>query len=157
MYLSINLKGIGSVSGNARVLVEVNADKVLANHIDVMYRNSVNGEKFMKKVRVEYDWKPPMCSQCKVFGHADNRCPQMVNKNEQNQNIVKDNKESDDDPLCDKLSKEEKEEVEKYVKIKMQRHTRATKHGPPEMRNILYEEIGETIDQRHGENDREER
>ncbi|GJR06050.1 RNA-directed DNA polymerase, eukaryota, reverse transcriptase zinc-binding domain protein [Tanacetum coccineum] len=51
----------------ARVLVEVNNDKVLPSHIDVMYRNSNNDEKFVK------------------------RCPQLVNKNEQNQNIMKDN------------------------------------------------------------------
>ncbi|GJR58950.1 probable WRKY transcription factor 40 [Tanacetum coccineum] len=50
--------------GYARVLVEVNADKDLANHIDVMYINKDNGEKFVKK---------------------------MVDKNEQNQNIMKDN------------------------------------------------------------------
>ncbi|GKB71151.1 RNA-directed DNA polymerase, eukaryota, reverse transcriptase zinc-binding domain protein [Tanacetum coccineum] len=66
MITSMCNQGIGRL-GYAIVLVEVNADKFLANHIDVMYRNSENG-------------------------HADNRCPRMVNKNEQNQNIVKDNK-----------------------------------------------------------------
>ncbi|GKC71870.1 RNA-directed DNA polymerase, eukaryota, reverse transcriptase zinc-binding domain protein [Tanacetum coccineum] len=202
MTTSMCNQGIGRL-GYARVLVEVNADKVLANHIDVMYRNSENGEKFMKMVRVEYDWKPPMCSQCKVFGHADNRCPQMVNKNEQNQNTVKDNEgmgigrwnhknsftekrkkdeanmvddlgkkcnddtyktptkkiwnvedsvikdirrsankfavlqESNDDPLSDKLSKEEKEEVEKSVKIKMQPSYSATKQWTTKMRGYF--------------------
>nr|GEZ08754.1 RNA-directed DNA polymerase, eukaryota, reverse transcriptase zinc-binding domain protein [Tanacetum cinerariifolium] len=92
MTTSMCNQGIGRL-GYTTMLVEVNADKVLPSHIDVMYRNSDNDEKFMKKVRVEYDWKPPMCSQCKVFGHADSRCPQMVNKNEQKKNMMKDNEE----------------------------------------------------------------
>ncbi|GKD31040.1 hypothetical protein Tco_1241818 [Tanacetum coccineum] len=49
----------------ARVLVEVNNDKVLPSHIDVMYKTEDNDE--------------------------ENLCPQLVNKNEQNQNIMKDN------------------------------------------------------------------
>ncbi|GJW00228.1 RNA-directed DNA polymerase, eukaryota, reverse transcriptase zinc-binding domain protein [Tanacetum coccineum] len=27
-----------------------------------------------KTVKVEYDWKPPMCSECGVFGHTFSRC-----------------------------------------------------------------------------------
>ncbi|GKG52003.1 hypothetical protein Tco_0544641, partial [Tanacetum coccineum] len=27
-----------------------------------------------KSVKVEYSWKPPKCSHCKVFGHPDSMC-----------------------------------------------------------------------------------
>lgn len=29
-------------------------------------------------VRVEYEWKPPRCATCKVFGHSDVQCPKNV-------------------------------------------------------------------------------
>nr|GEZ34868.1 zinc knuckle CX2CX4HX4C [Tanacetum cinerariifolium] len=61
--------------GYARVLVEATTGKGLDDHIDVLYKNKDNGEQFVKKVRVEYDWKPPSCSHCKVFGHSDSKCP----------------------------------------------------------------------------------
>lgn len=31
-------------------------------------------------VRIEYEWKPPRCSKCKLFGHVDNNCPLNVTK-----------------------------------------------------------------------------
>ncbi|GJX91382.1 hypothetical protein Tco_0344708 [Tanacetum coccineum] len=29
----------------------------------------------MEIVRVEYEWKPPRCDECKIFGHSCNNCP----------------------------------------------------------------------------------
>ncbi|GJU58976.1 zinc knuckle CX2CX4HX4C containing protein [Tanacetum coccineum] len=26
-------------------------------------------------VRVEYEWKPPRCEQCKIYGHMNDQCP----------------------------------------------------------------------------------
>ncbi|GJZ49257.1 hypothetical protein Tco_0603447 [Tanacetum coccineum] len=31
-------------------------------------------------IRVEYEWKPPHCIDCKLFGHAHNLCPKRVKK-----------------------------------------------------------------------------
>lgn len=31
-------------------------------------------------VRIEYEWKPPRCSLCKVFGHTDTTCPMSISK-----------------------------------------------------------------------------
>ncbi|GJR79625.1 hypothetical protein Tco_0150410 [Tanacetum coccineum] len=34
------------------------------------------GLRFSKKIiRVEYEWKPPRCEQCKIFGHIYDQCP----------------------------------------------------------------------------------
>ncbi|GKC79380.1 nucleotide-diphospho-sugar transferase [Tanacetum coccineum] len=33
-------------------------------------------------VRVEYEWKPPSCSSCKVFGHIHKECPKNTCANE---------------------------------------------------------------------------
>nr|GEY94124.1 hypothetical protein [Tanacetum cinerariifolium] len=60
--------------GYDRVLVEATIGKRLDDHINVLYKNKDNGEQFVKKVRVEYDWKPPSCSHCKVFRHFDSKC-----------------------------------------------------------------------------------
>ncbi|GJU87422.1 RNA-directed DNA polymerase, eukaryota, reverse transcriptase zinc-binding domain protein [Tanacetum coccineum] len=89
MTTSMCNQGIGRL-GYARVLVEVNANKGLEDYIDVMYRN---GEQFVKKVRVEYDWKPPMCSHCIVFGHTNSKCPRVVSQSEHVQDKAKDNED----------------------------------------------------------------
>ncbi|GJX28416.1 zinc knuckle CX2CX4HX4C containing protein [Tanacetum coccineum] len=54
----------------ARVLVEVDATKELADSIKVCY--SSIGKSM--KLRVEYAWKPPLCTHCKVFGHDFKNC-----------------------------------------------------------------------------------
>ncbi|GJV66510.1 RNA-directed DNA polymerase, eukaryota, reverse transcriptase zinc-binding domain protein, partial [Tanacetum coccineum] len=54
----------------ARVLVEIDATKELAENIEVCYSSlgkSMN-------LRVEYAWRPPLCTHCKVFGHDLGTC-----------------------------------------------------------------------------------
>ncbi|PWA67687.1 zinc knuckle CX2CX4HX4C [Artemisia annua] len=51
-------QGVGRL-GFARVLVEVNACKGLEEYIDVLYKSREDGRQFVKKVKVEYDWKQP--------------------------------------------------------------------------------------------------
>ncbi|GKD76560.1 RNA-directed DNA polymerase, eukaryota, reverse transcriptase zinc-binding domain protein [Tanacetum coccineum] len=79
-------QGIGSF-GYARILVEAKADKGLENHIEILYRGKDTSEQMIKKVKVEYDWKPPLCPCCKVFGHTDSNCPKsskMIDTNNDN-------------------------------------------------------------------------
>lgn len=33
-----------------------------------------------KKIQVAYDWKPPVCSHCKVFGHEKKKCKNCDNE-----------------------------------------------------------------------------
>ncbi|PWA48598.1 Zinc knuckle CX2CX4HX4C [Artemisia annua] len=63
------LKAYGRASF-ARVLIEVDAASDLVENVEVCYESlgkSMN-------LRMEYAWKPPHCSQCKVFGHEDKAC-----------------------------------------------------------------------------------
>ncbi|GJT53586.1 zinc knuckle CX2CX4HX4C containing protein [Tanacetum coccineum] len=40
---------------------------------------SLTGEDFTKEtIRVEYEWRPPRCDECKIFGHVHDQCPKMV-------------------------------------------------------------------------------
>nr|GEV21380.1 hypothetical protein [Tanacetum cinerariifolium] len=61
-------------AGFARVLIEVEACKGLANQIDILYKNKDNIVTGKKTVKVEYDWKPHMCSYCTMFGHGVKNC-----------------------------------------------------------------------------------
>ncbi|GKC42552.1 zinc knuckle CX2CX4HX4C containing protein [Tanacetum coccineum] len=54
----------------ARVLIEVDASKELVENVEVCYKSlgkSLN-------LRVEYTWKPPLCTNCRVFGHEFKGC-----------------------------------------------------------------------------------
>ncbi|GKC04244.1 hypothetical protein Tco_0995854 [Tanacetum coccineum] len=65
-------------SSFARYLIEVNfeADFVDAVTIGIP---SLTGEDFTKEtIRVEYEWRPPRCDECKIFGHVHNHCPKKV-------------------------------------------------------------------------------
>ncbi|PWA52672.1 hypothetical protein CTI12_AA451060 [Artemisia annua] len=77
----------------ARVLVEVDATRELVEEIEVCY------EKMGKSMnlRVDYAWRPPLCTHCKVFGHeyknCSNRMVTMEEKTEKakeiNHNVAK--------------------------------------------------------------------
>ncbi|GKC52531.1 retrovirus-related pol polyprotein from transposon TNT 1-94 [Tanacetum coccineum] len=44
------------------------------DNIDVMYKNGVNEVVCRKNIKEEYDWMPPMCLECCMFGHTTQRC-----------------------------------------------------------------------------------
>ncbi|GJR90248.1 putative reverse transcriptase domain-containing protein [Tanacetum coccineum] len=59
----------------ARALIEVYADSVLKKEV-VMAIESEEGDEYTREViRVEYEWQPPHCVDCKCFGHDPNACP----------------------------------------------------------------------------------
>nr|GEW56732.1 zinc knuckle CX2CX4HX4C [Tanacetum cinerariifolium] len=66
-------KGVGNFK-YARVLVEVDVEKEIKREIKIQYRGQNNNIKGSKKLKVVYDWKPPVCTKCKVFGHEDRHC-----------------------------------------------------------------------------------
>ncbi|GJX08250.1 RNA-directed DNA polymerase, eukaryota, reverse transcriptase zinc-binding domain protein [Tanacetum coccineum] len=50
------------------------AIKELKNEIEIQYVDKSKNVKGSKKVPVMYDWKPPACSHCKVFGYDIKKC-----------------------------------------------------------------------------------
>ncbi|GKE62411.1 zinc knuckle CX2CX4HX4C containing protein, partial [Tanacetum coccineum] len=70
MAANMCYKGIGNFK-YARVLVEMDVDKEIKGEIEIQYKDKSNNIKGCKKLKVMYDWKPPACSKCKVFGHDD--------------------------------------------------------------------------------------
>nr|GFB10490.1 hypothetical protein [Tanacetum cinerariifolium] len=68
----------GSRLGFARALIEIMAEMELKHEV-IMAVPIVDGEGHtMVRMSVEYEWKPPRCSNCLVFGHATEQCPKRV-------------------------------------------------------------------------------
>ncbi|GJT55366.1 RNA-directed DNA polymerase, eukaryota, reverse transcriptase zinc-binding domain protein [Tanacetum coccineum] len=60
--------------GYTKVLVEVRAKKGLPENIDVVYQNALKEKIRHKTFQVKYDWTPPLCTECRVFGHSQDKC-----------------------------------------------------------------------------------
>nr|GEV95945.1 hypothetical protein [Tanacetum cinerariifolium] len=58
-----------------RVMIELQADMELKeNNVMVMPKITKEGH-YICNFCVEYEWKPPRCSSCKLFGHIHEECP----------------------------------------------------------------------------------
>ncbi|GJV80330.1 copia protein [Tanacetum coccineum] len=65
-------------SSFAQCLIKVNseADLVDIATIDIPL---LTGDDFTKEtIRVKYEWRPPRCDLCKIFGHVHDHCPNKV-------------------------------------------------------------------------------
>ena len=58
----------------ARVCVEVDAGDTLIEEIDLASGDSEDPSTDPIKINVVYQWKPPRCSHCLVFGHTSTNC-----------------------------------------------------------------------------------
>nr|GEW28645.1 hypothetical protein [Tanacetum cinerariifolium] len=74
-----------------RVLIEVNADKELKMEVVMAVSNFEDEGRThtLEKVRVEYEWKPPICIECNVFGHTADQSPKEIVK-KPSTSVVKD-------------------------------------------------------------------
>ncbi|GJU14098.1 hypothetical protein Tco_1136494 [Tanacetum coccineum] len=63
------------ISSYARALIEIQADVKLKDTIVVAILKQTRVGFYTCIVRVEYEWKPPRCACCKVFGHVQEECP----------------------------------------------------------------------------------
>ncbi|GJV33900.1 RNA-directed DNA polymerase, eukaryota, reverse transcriptase zinc-binding domain protein [Tanacetum coccineum] len=58
----------------ARVLVEVSADVDLPCSLEIAYPPIGNRPAKVGVLDVKYQWKPPLCTHCKTFGHSTLAC-----------------------------------------------------------------------------------
>ncbi|GJW92197.1 retrovirus-related pol polyprotein from transposon TNT 1-94 [Tanacetum coccineum] len=84
----------------ARVLMEMVAEKEFKKEIVIQYRDKNNNVKGNKSVKVLYDWKPPACAHCKVFGHETKQC---------RKGGVSNNGKDDPKPIDPKVGKEDQD------------------------------------------------
>ncbi|GKA49953.1 RNA-directed DNA polymerase, eukaryota, reverse transcriptase zinc-binding domain protein [Tanacetum coccineum] len=58
----------------ARVLVEVSANDDLPSSLEIAYPPLGNRPAKVGVLDVKYQWKPPLCTHCKTFGHSTVSC-----------------------------------------------------------------------------------
>ncbi|GKD50392.1 zinc knuckle CX2CX4HX4C containing protein [Tanacetum coccineum] len=58
----------------ARALVEITSDQELKESIVVAIPRLNGKGHTMEKIRVKFEWKPPRCDVCKIFGHVNEQC-----------------------------------------------------------------------------------
>ncbi|GJZ07411.1 zinc knuckle CX2CX4HX4C containing protein [Tanacetum coccineum] len=64
-------------SGFARCLIEINAEDVLQDSLNIGI--PCEGDGFsIETVSIEYEWKPPRYDLCKIFSHSHDCCPKKV-------------------------------------------------------------------------------
>nr|GEX11635.1 hypothetical protein [Tanacetum cinerariifolium] len=80
-------------SSYARAMIEICTNMELKdNNVVVMLKITGEGH-YTCIIRVEYEWKPPRCALCKVFGHNHEECPKNTGGGE-----TKNLKKSSQDP-----------------------------------------------------------
>ncbi|KAI3773232.1 hypothetical protein L1987_47756 [Smallanthus sonchifolius] len=57
-----------------RMLVDVKASCNLPSELEVVYPTTTINHSRVTKLLVTYQWKPPLCSHCVVFGHSLQQC-----------------------------------------------------------------------------------
>nr|GEW36946.1 zinc knuckle CX2CX4HX4C [Tanacetum cinerariifolium] len=62
----------------ARCLIKVNPETDFVDVVTIRIPSLI-GDGFTKKtIHVEYEWRPPRCDICKIFGHVHDHCPKKV-------------------------------------------------------------------------------
>ncbi|GKD05540.1 retrotransposon protein, putative, ty1-copia subclass [Tanacetum coccineum] len=62
-------------SSYSRAMIALRADLELKDNIVVAMPKITEEGHYTCNIRVEYEWKPPRCALCKVFGHNHEECP----------------------------------------------------------------------------------
>ncbi|KAK9053516.1 hypothetical protein SSX86_027508 [Deinandra increscens subsp. villosa] len=107
------IKPAGKI-GYVRVLVEVSADYELPKDIEIEFPSINNRPPRIAKLDVSYQWKPPVCTHCKVFGHSLKLC-KIRPRTEEELQPVKEN--SDNPPLSTKEKQKEVVESDGFTTV----------------------------------------
>ncbi|XP_071708475.1 uncharacterized protein [Rutidosis leptorrhynchoides] len=62
----------------ARAMIEISAENDMRESLNIATPCSDGKKVVMDMVKIEYEWKPPRCARCKIFGHKDIQCPKNI-------------------------------------------------------------------------------
>ncbi|GJW55341.1 RNA-directed DNA polymerase, eukaryota, reverse transcriptase zinc-binding domain protein [Tanacetum coccineum] len=80
-YASSICKDSWGRSSFARCLIEINSEAEFKDSITIGIPD-LDGPGYTKEtIRVEYEWQPPRCPTCTIFGHTRESCPKKVVSN----------------------------------------------------------------------------
>ena len=65
-------------SSYARALIEISAEHDFKEVLTMAIPELDEGKYVTETIRVEYEWIPPRCAHCHVFGHDSEGCPKRI-------------------------------------------------------------------------------
>ncbi|GJW33030.1 nucleotide-diphospho-sugar transferase [Tanacetum coccineum] len=84
-------------------MIVLRADMELKENIVVVVPKITREGHYTRNVRVEYEWKPPRCLSCKVFGHIQKECPKNTGSGKK-KNVMKPSQASRGVPVGTKIA-----------------------------------------------------
>ncbi|GKE50323.1 hypothetical protein Tco_1481581 [Tanacetum coccineum] len=79
-YTSFMCKDLWGRSSFAQCLIEVNSEVDLVDSVTIGIPSLTRDDFTKETIRVEYEWRPSRCDECKIFSHIHDYCPKkMVN------------------------------------------------------------------------------
>nr|GEV32709.1 hypothetical protein [Tanacetum cinerariifolium] len=70
------------MSSYAKAMIELRADMELKDNIVAVMPKITREGYYSCNIRVEYEWKPPRCVCCKVYGHVQEEYPKNISTDE---------------------------------------------------------------------------
>ncbi|GJW05997.1 zinc knuckle CX2CX4HX4C containing protein [Tanacetum coccineum] len=61
----------------ARALIEISAERELMESIVIAIPLGKGKGHTLATIDIDYEWKPPLCSTCKIFDHTNEKCPKL--------------------------------------------------------------------------------
>ncbi|GJU91233.1 hypothetical protein Tco_1303656 [Tanacetum coccineum] len=58
----------------------INMDKALKQEVVMDVPIKDGARHTLERIKLEYEWKPPLCLECHVFGHDSNSCPKKAHE-----------------------------------------------------------------------------
>ncbi|GJV14706.1 RNA-directed DNA polymerase, eukaryota, reverse transcriptase zinc-binding domain protein [Tanacetum coccineum] len=71
----------------ARALIEISAERELMESIVITIPLGKGKGHTLATIDIDYEWKPPLCSTCKIFDHTNEKCPKLPRMNKARPNL----------------------------------------------------------------------
>ncbi|GJU05337.1 zinc knuckle CX2CX4HX4C containing protein [Tanacetum coccineum] len=68
----------GGRNSYAYTIIEVSVENTLKDSMVIDISNLENEGYMYEIITIEYQWTPPRCANCKIFGHDSEHCPKIV-------------------------------------------------------------------------------
>ena len=92
-YMSSMCMECGGRGSFACALIELDATYGLKDKLVVVIPKLEGSCYTIKTIRVEFEWKPPRCDECKIFGHSCDNCLKQPLTSKAQSKDAKDGKE----------------------------------------------------------------
>ncbi|KAK9049804.1 hypothetical protein SSX86_031227 [Deinandra increscens subsp. villosa] len=123
------------VVGYARVLVHALAQNGLPDSVTAQFPTTRNGEGKVCSFSLAYNWKPPICTKCCVFGHNVDSCPLIPKIKDTNHKVVN----VDNDPTI--VETQQKVDEDGFVEVKKKRKKPKPKQTSTQPKTVVFKPV----------------